>query len=487
MTTMFAGPFVPPGYDLGFPFDSLLDEDTPSLPYDFGQGMTQTYPVLEDQVSFWSLQPPASSQNDVPNPSPGGDPLQAPAASQCSASLSPAGTIFTPTSTLLEYDEGNTPDDAAFQNVSASPRSNTFSADDFVHVNTLDDDTSSASGSVISHPPRSSGVPPSSRAALASTQQSVPTADRTLQHPQCHRMSSSPMDTTMEDGFVPYTSSADLALPVASWADDDLLSQTSAFNTFFARQTYPRPFRTLDHGSSQQTPTTASGLSIYPQQTVVIHGQTNTSHPTIDTGPGLTQNRTDVRSPQQQELGNFHQCHFAHRNILPAHVPSNPSSQQYIQQHVLLSQAPRDSQSQQVHVAVPIAKRPVAPAPADHLMPNQQQHVLLDYSSSTELSNLGSRRGRQADPLPYASSTTATQTSRRLARRDLAQASYGPVRPPQTDRTKRGGRQKNMHLSTETRQQSHEMRKKGACWRCAMQRDPCDHGDLDARRSRRAP
>ncbi|OQO07692.1 hypothetical protein B0A48_07389 [Cryoendolithus antarcticus] len=41
----------------------------------------------------------------------------------------------------------------------------------------------------------------------------------------------------------------------------------------------------------------------------------------------------------------------------------------------------------------------------------------------------------------------------------------------------KGGRKKNTHLNDETRQKSSTMRKRGACWRCAMQRDPCDGGD----------
>ncbi|OQO08839.1 hypothetical protein B0A48_05729 [Cryoendolithus antarcticus] len=45
----------------------------------------------------------------------------------------------------------------------------------------------------------------------------------------------------------------------------------------------------------------------------------------------------------------------------------------------------------------------------------------------------------------------------------------------------KGGRKKNTHLNDETRQKSSTMRKRGACWRCAMQRDPCDGGDPCAR------
>lgn len=42
----------------------------------------------------------------------------------------------------------------------------------------------------------------------------------------------------------------------------------------------------------------------------------------------------------------------------------------------------------------------------------------------------------------------------------------------QTDRS-RGGRKKNSHLAPPVRDKTSKMRKAGACWRCALQRDPC--------------
>lgn len=44
-------------------------------------------------------------------------------------------------------------------------------------------------------------------------------------------------------------------------------------------------------------------------------------------------------------------------------------------------------------------------------------------------------------------------------------------------KVQKGGRKKGIHLPEQSRARSHQMRKLGACWRCAMQRDPCDHGD----------
>lgn len=42
------------------------------------------------------------------------------------------------------------------------------------------------------------------------------------------------------------------------------------------------------------------------------------------------------------------------------------------------------------------------------------------------------------------------------------------------DKISKGGRKKNSHLPVVSRERSHAMRKVGACWRCVLQRDPCD-------------
>jgi hypothetical protein len=45
-------------------------------------------------------------------------------------------------------------------------------------------------------------------------------------------------------------------------------------------------------------------------------------------------------------------------------------------------------------------------------------------------------------------------------------------RTTQGTRQKRGGRERNSHLNPDARDRSSKMRKKGACWRCKLQRDP---------------
>jgi hypothetical protein len=48
-------------------------------------------------------------------------------------------------------------------------------------------------------------------------------------------------------------------------------------------------------------------------------------------------------------------------------------------------------------------------------------------------------------------------------------------RDPQSNKRKQGGRKPNTHLNQDARERSSRMRKKGACWRCKLQRDPVSH------------
>lgn len=45
------------------------------------------------------------------------------------------------------------------------------------------------------------------------------------------------------------------------------------------------------------------------------------------------------------------------------------------------------------------------------------------------------------------------------------------------NRRNRGGRQRDMHLPDLAKKKIHAMRQRGACWTCALQRDPCEEGD----------
>ncbi|KAK3067380.1 hypothetical protein LTR53_015790 [Teratosphaeriaceae sp. CCFEE 6253] len=52
-------------------------------------------------------------------------------------------------------------------------------------------------------------------------------------------------------------------------------------------------------------------------------------------------------------------------------------------------------------------------------------------------------------------------------------SSHAAAGPSRVQRARRGGREKDSHLEDDKRKKSHSMRKAVACWRCALQRDPC--------------
>ncbi|KAI5358584.1 hypothetical protein Slin14017_G108670 [Septoria linicola] len=64
-----------------------------------------------------------------------------------------------------------------------------------------------------------------------------------------------------------------------------------------------------------------------------------------------------------------------------------------------------------------------------------------------------------------------------IAAADPSRQQLGTARVSQADKISKGGRKKGGHLPDQSRQRSSAMRKVGACWRCVMQRDPCDAPD----------
>ncbi|RMX82743.1 hypothetical protein D0869_05828 [Hortaea werneckii] len=72
-------------------------------------------------------------------------------------------------------------------------------------------------------------------------------------------------------------------------------------------------------------------------------------------------------------------------------------------------------------------------------------------------------------------SSPTKYASRKL--KPAVSGTHAPAHPSQSKRGHpRGGREKGKRLAPKTRHESSEMRKKGACWRCVMQRDKCSEG-----------
>lgn len=77
------------------------------------------------------------------------------------------------------------------------------------------------------------------------------------------------------------------------------------------------------------------------------------------------------------------------------------------------------------------------------------------------------------------SSTSSRQKPRQIAVANLEDIPMtARPRDPQINKPKQGGRKRNTHLNQDARERSSRMRKKGACWRCKLQRDPVSRHEL---------
>ena len=115
--------------------------------------------------------------------------------------------------------------------------------------------------------------------------------------------------------------------------------------------------------------------------------------------------------------------------------------------------------------------QPLATLPMNHNIPQTQTQVSgtrADLAQSTRL-----RHPDHPKLLAEQNPPVHRQNFRPIAvatgERNSTTASS---RALQVSRQRRGGREKNSHLNPDARDRSSKMRKKGACWRCKLQRDP---------------
>lgn len=129
-----------------------------------------------------------------------------------------------------------------------------------------------------------------------------------------------------------------------------------------------------------------------------------------------------------------------------------------------------------------------------HSHHNEQRHepstqasvVSITPHAHSEAANLStSTRYRYRYPhQPAITAEKQSPTSSRQKPRQIAVANLDDIpitarpRDPQTNKPKQGGRKRNTHLNQDARERSSRMRKKGACWRCKLQRDPVSHHKL---------
>lgn len=407
--------------------------------------------------------------------SPGKQNLQATAGaagSRGSSSLSPAGDalIYTPASTLLDFHDDATIDSVDTDQVTTSPVSSSNHTDDFVHVGS---DSSGYQRRMNIRPPRQPGVSPSTQPSLPSRESSVSQIVHATRPQQWHSFPSS-SSTGMDDDFVPYSSAAELGFSAGSFADEAFLPVTDLDGSFNGQTFENIPFRTYNDGSGQM-PSSFDDTGFLPQHPSNLHHHRHVA----TTLPGQRLNQTfnafGSIAPQQQ-FGGFTAHDFAYQGnqfsstIVPPPQPSRvvPSNASALRQPT--QQPLSGTQQSTTNTSAPSRSRrqPQPRLQQTQFHPSPQVDEKPATTNKRSPTN-ASGHNFSTSTFPARPSNPYPSIVKREPSSQSATSSTGPVRSAQT---KRGGRSRGAHLTEHTRQKSHAMRKVGACWRCAMQRDP---------------
>lgn len=482
MATTDGRPFLPVDYGTGFDDLNFFDETGQSLPLFPGlelEDMTQI-PFDEDAIFLnhhHSPNEPVTSRSDLR--SPGKQSLQATATaavagSRGSSSLSPAGDalIYTPASTLLDFHDDAATDSVDSDQVTTSPMSSSNHTDDFIHVGS---DSSGYPRRMNIRPPHQPGVSPSTQPSLPSRESSVSQPVHATRPQQWHSFPSS-SSTGMDDTFVPYSSAAELGFSAGSFADEAFLP-VGDLDASFNGQTFENiPFRTFGDDSVQMS-SSFDETSFLPQHPTSLHQHVAATLPAQRLNQ--TFNAFGSIAPQQQ-YGGFSAHDFAYQGnqinsttVPPPQpsrvVPSNASGlRRPTRQPLGGTQQPATNTS--------------TPSRSRQQPQTQLQQTQFDTSPQVDEKPATSSKRSPTNASGHNFSTFSARPSnpypsivKREPSSQSALSSTGPVRSSQG---KRGGRSKHSHLTEHTRQKSHAMRKVGACWRCAMQRDPVSNASL---------
>lgn len=180
----------------------------------------------------------------------------------------------------------------------------------------------------------------------------------------------------------------------------------------------------------------ASLLNTYPHEPVYghpmrqpMHAAQNYSFPQPSAPYGLVPNTGQIAFGQ------------------PLHHSTQPLPSNY--NYYALQQAPKES----------------SPRTADVKMQPPRTEPTIAHSTRRRYPHLAATKDSE-------SNRTITQAPKRLAMADLSNTPDNlRAAEEQEPRPAKGGRKKHTHLKDNVRKQSSAMRKKGACWRCKMQRD----------------
>ena len=452
---MVPGPHVPLGYDSGLlsPFEDMTEQQLDAM-----------------MLSWCSSSDPPPPRLDVPT-SPGKQSDRAITADSASLSPGDASPILTPTSTLLNFPDGLFPDDQRTDIVTTTPSNSSGASpvDEFIHLNQSDNEsTARRRGANLAVRP-----PPTSRGSL-SAQPALSTPPFLL----------SPLTQFGRDQWHPSPSSPSLSLRMANqqpvhnynygaspdvnvedhalerYPNPDLLSNMGEFDNQYPDQGFEMPqFGTPVHSFSYAEP---PGRTVYqlqhsaPDLATSMAASVHPAHPHAQ--HFLSSPPFSTTASHHQSIGEYNAHDFAQPMVGPPQghvVPSHPQ------------------------IGPSFYSQPWSPINEDAL--NTQAPSLSSYSQSPGSSNSSFLQSQTAPLVPSQPAHTSSNISKKYrppVRAGPSRLSVDPLRSSHLDVYRRGGRRKNSHLPEQARTKTNDIRKMGACWACALQRDPVSRPSL---------
>ncbi|KAF7185484.1 Satratoxin biosynthesis SC3 cluster transcription factor SAT20 [Pseudocercospora fuligena] len=469
-----ATPFPPPGYDSGLPeFSEHLEDllSDPSLP-PLAQFAVDDMAVLrfDDSDMGWispRLLDHSAVQSEVAkSPSLGSHPAE----TEGSISLSPSAasqSILTPSSTFSPY-VTNLDDPESDSYNSTSPESDS-STSQYVVVDQLNGETRRSNHRMNVRSARASPSIPSATQAtgpssITSRESSAP--QQQMGNPQLQSFASS-----SSGGMHDYSGNANAQYSSFNDGDFDLFGNTggsfeeNSFGASNLANNTSLPFRTTQGGTIPSQSPFQTGY----QQAGELNSSTfapSSTYPVQGLSNQFNAGNTSFATPVQHFTNDAAFQQFLNASRL-GNTPTQSAAFSHAHPTTQASfrSVPSTSSSMTPTQAVPI------PRPA-YRQPRLQVNIT---SADGDYSPHSSQSGTSFDD--HSTSLGGVFTAIRQADPSM-RLNIGTQRATQHEhKVQKGGRKKGIHLTEPSRARSHQMRKIGACWRCAMQRDPCDHGD----------
>ncbi|SMR57428.1 unnamed protein product [Zymoseptoria tritici ST99CH_3D1] len=468
--------FMPSGYD-PFAFENNNFTNEGDLDLSWFDDMTAFPLDSEGNISFATL---VHQQNDdasslpLSSAVPQSPPSRDHPGSVSGNSLSPGDVplIYTPSSSILENGGVDGSDSDVVS--STSPMSSFSQLDDFVHVGLHGGASMGGQYPMMDQQPQrqqnqrsptiSRPIQPSRQFGRSSNEHQYQQAQPpNAFHQQWHTSSysssnSNGMSSRHGSQFGSYAASGDVTL--YNNTANDLMSNVGAFdmsNHTSGSSAQYLPIRPFDHAIDlpspygHPTPPPQQVSSFRPQPTPVWKTSNYTHHDSYQNTDTPNNNAMGMTPTPQARLSSQYHAY-----------------EQYLQAMALAN----------MHVSPP-CEDPRLRTPAAASIPQQQPARQLSHekaeSKPAAASNRNTVRPQAEDEVAASAAVKALRDRRQSNATKPAGPSSSKLAVP--GGVKKGGRVKGEHLPEKTRAKTTLLRKIGACWRCALQRDPCDHGD----------